>query len=144
MGEKRHTMKHLSFVKIVIFGSTVFLLSMIMFYSLFLLVTPLPFPLTFENHIGFFIWSFLPAAMMTYALLKRRWIGFSILFIAIIAASSSLIFESLSAKAIGTGNIGAVLSYIMIMIFSMVSVAVIEGILWIIRTARKNIRNQRE
>lgn len=135
-------MKHISPVKIIIFGSSVFLLSMIMFYSLFILITP--FSLTFENHIGFFIWSFLPAAMMTYALLKRRWIGFSILFIAIIVASSSLIFESLSAKAVGTGNIGAVLSYIMIMIFSMVSVAVIESILWIIRTVSNNKRNQRK
>ncbi|MBV1709022.1 MAG: hypothetical protein KMY54_04120 [Erysipelothrix sp.] len=135
-------MKHISPVKIIIFGFSVFLLSMVMFYSLFLLVTPVV--LTLQNHIGFFIWSFLPAAMMTYALLKRRWIGFSILFIAIIAASSSLIFESLSAKAIGTGNISAVLSYILIMIFSMVSVVVIEGFLWIIRTVRKNTRNQRK
>lgn len=135
-------MKHISPVKIIIFGFSVFLLSMVMFYSLFLLVTPVT--LTLQNHIGFFIWSFLPATILAYALLKRRWIGFSILFIAIIAASSSLIFESLSAKAIGTGNIGAVLSYILIMIFSMVSVAVIEGILWIIRTVRKNTRNQRK
>ena len=131
-------MIRLTKTKILVFAATVFLLSMIMFYYIFLEVTPAP--LTLENHIGFFIWSFLPAMILAFTLNKRRWVGFTILFIAMIAASSSLIYESIVSTTSGTGNLGAVLSYILIMIFSIFSVIFIEGILWIVRIIRKDSR----
>ena len=128
-------MKNLKNKTSYLFGITVFILSMSMFYFLFLFITPAP--LTLPNHIGFFIWSVIPAYMLAFALKNKRWIGFSIVMIALISASSSLIHESLLAQANNTGNIGAVLSYILIMILAIVSTLIIEGSLLLLRIIRK-------
>jgi hypothetical protein len=133
-------MARLTTTKILIFTVIVFLLSMIMFYYIFLVITPVP--LTLENHFGFFIWSFLPALILAFSLFKRRWIGFTILFVAMISASSSLIHESIVSTTSGTGNLGAVLSYILIMIFSFVTAIIIEGTLWIIRLIRNKLHKR--
>jgi hypothetical protein len=105
-----------------------------MFYYLFLYITPAP--LTLPNHIGFFIWSAIPAFMLAFAMKKTRWIGFSILLIALISASSSLIYESFLAQVNNTGNLSAVLSYILIMIVAIVSTLIIEGSLLLFRIIR--------
>lgn len=118
-----------------IFGLIVFALSICMFYYLFLYITPAP--LTFPNHIGFFIWSAIPAFTLAFAMKKKRWISFAILLIALISASSSLIYESLLAQADNTGNIGAVLSYILIMILAIVSTLIIEVSRLLFRVVRK-------
>ncbi|PKM69425.1 MAG: hypothetical protein CVU94_03920 [Firmicutes bacterium HGW-Firmicutes-19] len=133
-------MIRLTTTKILVFTVIVFLLSMIMFYYIFLVITPVP--LTLENHFGFFIWSFLPAFILAFSLFKRRWIGFTILFVAMISASSSLIHESIVSTTSGTGNLGAVLSYILIMIFSFVTAIIIEGTLWIIRLIRNKLHKR--
>jgi hypothetical protein len=116
-------------------GGTVFLLSMIMFYYLFLFVSPAP--LTLENHIGFFIWSALPATLLTFVLIKKRWMGLFVLMIGMISASSSLIYEIIQSKISGIGTLGAVLSYILIMIMTIALTLLIEGTLLIIRILRK-------
>jgi hypothetical protein len=118
-----------------LFGGAVFLLSMIMFYYLFLFVSPAP--LTAENHVGFFIWSALPALLLTFTLIKKRWISFLVLLIAMISASSSLIYEIIQSEINGIGTLGAVLSYILIMITAIALILLIEAILLIIKVVRK-------
>jgi hypothetical protein len=117
-------------------GITVFLLSMIMFYYLFLFVSPAP--LTLENHVGFFIWSALPAILMAFLLIKKRRMGLVILLIGMISASSSLIYEIIQSKINGIGTLGAVLSYILIMIITIALTLIIEGTLLIIRIVRRS------
>ncbi len=128
-------MKNLKRKTAYMFGIIVFILSICMFYYVFLYITPAP--LTLPNHIGFFIWSAIPAFLLAFAMKKKRWIGFSILLIAMISASSSLIAESFLAKVSNAGNLGAVLSYILIMIVAIVSTMIIEGSLLLFKTIRK-------
>lgn len=118
-----------------IFGLIMFTMSISMFYYLFLIVTPAP--LTLENHFGFFIWSAVPSVMLIFALVKKHLLSFFVLLIAIVGASTSLIYESYLAQVNNTGNLGAVLSYILILIFAIACTLLIEGILIVIRMIQR-------
>lgn len=119
-----------------IISFVVFILSLSMFYIIFLILTPMP--LTIVNHLGFLLWSSLPTFILLFAYKYKRWMSFYIMLTAFVLACISLIYESILSLFHKNGNLGAVLSYLTLMVLGTLTLFVVEAVLMLWKWLRKS------